>query len=192
MAKREAEVLELVTEQPRKPRSDTSHVDWKTAEVLYISGQLDLGEIAERYGIPYTAIQARSKRGQWAKYREASLERLNSGQQKKVMLPVKRDDLGQKDGETCASSSISKGVNSETSHREVAGDAWALRQIQHREIAYSKAHNAIAGANLAPPSDWKEFEIADRIARKAAGLDEEKSGGITVNFAMGFLNGNAS
>ncbi|PYL72840.1 MAG: hypothetical protein DMF26_15660 [Verrucomicrobia bacterium] len=48
---------------------------------------------------------------------------------------------------------------------------WAKRGEAHRFLVFDKASGAIKKAKMRPPKSWKEFDLADRAARRAAGLE---------------------
>jgi hypothetical protein len=47
----------------------------------------------------------------------------------------------------------------------------AKRGEAHRFLVFDKASGAIQKAKMRPPKSWKEFDLADRAARRAAGLE---------------------
>jgi hypothetical protein len=48
-------------------------------------------------------------------------------------------------------------------------------------LIFKRVHAALAGLKTLPPlKTWKDIEMADKIARRAAGLDREGAGGGTV------------
>jgi hypothetical protein len=49
---------------------------------------------------------------------------------------------------------------------------WAKRGEAHRFLVFDKASDAIKKARVRPPKSWKEFDLADRAARRAAGLEK--------------------
>lgn len=51
-------------------------------------------------------------------------------------------------------------------------ESWAEKGDQHRALAFSLAHTSLQKASVEPPQTWRDVELADRIARRAAGLDE--------------------
>lgn len=52
---------------------------------------------------------------------------------------------------------------------------------RHSAMVFKRVHAAIAGIKTLPPlKTWKDIEMADKIARRAAGLDREGAGGGTV------------
>lgn len=48
---------------------------------------------------------------------------------------------------------------------------WLTKGEAHRAVVFDKASGAIKKANMQPPKSWKEFDLADRAARRAAGLE---------------------
>jgi hypothetical protein len=48
---------------------------------------------------------------------------------------------------------------------------WLSKGEAHRRVVFDKASGAIADASMYPPKSWKEFDLADRAARRAAGLE---------------------
>jgi len=52
---------------------------------------------------------------------------------------------------------------------------WKSKGSAHRNMMFSKANTALREANLPAPRTWKDAQIADQIARKAAGLDEDEN-----------------
>ncbi len=53
---------------------------------------------------------------------------------------------------------------------------WAQVQESHRQMVFRKASEALAAAALPAPSTWKDANIADQMARRAAGLDDRRDG----------------
>jgi hypothetical protein len=69
---------------------------------------------------------------------------------------------------------IGKAVQKAVQNAEVArrtADTWLEKGEAHRAVAFDKASRAIAKADMQPPKSWKEFDLADRAARRAAGLE---------------------
>lgn len=136
----------------------------KTVEkirVLYQSGKA-VADIAEATGVPATQISALKRKEKWKR-------------EEGVMLAVqaevqKHDALAAKELLEVAESSLAAG-----------GKA-------HSELIFKKAHAALAATKLPPLKTWKDIEIADRIARRAAGLDKEGGGGRPI-INLGILAG---
>src|SRR5260370_11827373 len=52
-----------------------------------------------------------------------------------------------------------------------AAQDWLAKGEAHRAVVFDKASGAIAKARMRPPKSWKEFDLADRAARRAADLE---------------------
>lgn len=53
---------------------------------------------------------------------------------------------------------------------------WADRGEDHRQVAFDKAHRAFKQTKVKPPNNWKDLDIADRMARRASGLESGETG----------------
>jgi len=72
------------------------------------------------------------------------------------------------------SKAIGKAVQRAVQNAEVVdrtAQDWLAKGNAHRTVVFDKASGAIAKANMTPPQSWKEFDLADRAARRAAGLE---------------------
>jgi len=72
------------------------------------------------------------------------------------------------------SKAIGKAVQRAVQNAEVVdrtAQDWLAKGNAHRTVVFDKASGAIAKANMAPPQSWREFDLADRAARRAAGLE---------------------
>lgn len=49
--------------------------------------------------------------------------------------------------------------------------SWAERGESYRRMIFEKTSKLMEQATLAPPKNWKDAEVADKMARRAAGLD---------------------
>jgi len=77
-------------------------------------------------------------------------------------------------GKWCVISSVKKRAKElQKRDDELSNTAseWAKRGEKHRLLVFDKASGAIEKARIRPPKSWKEFDLADRAARRAAGLD---------------------
>ena len=102
-------------------------------------------EAAEKYGMSYDALRQRSLREEWPVPERVS----------KLVAEVSQNRvIAQKQAETLAE----KG--------EI-----------HRALAFKVAHKAMQEAEVAPPEikDWADVERIDKMARRAAGLDNDES-----------------
>ena len=48
---------------------------------------------------------------------------------------------------------------------------WASLGQRYRQMIFGHVNSALESLNLEPPKTWRDFEIADRMARKAVGLE---------------------
>ena len=72
------------------------------------------------------------------------------------------------------SKAIGKAVQRAVQNAEVVdrtAQDWLAKGNAHRTVVFDKASGAIAKANMTPPRSWREFDLADRAARRAAGLE---------------------
>lgn len=130
----------------------------KTKEViksLYESGQ-SYPDIAEATGIPVTEIKSLKARGKWGRRPDKQLARAET-----------------------------QVVNDEADAADILAAADEALQTnpgkRHAAMVFKKVHAALAGMKTLPPlKNWKDIELADKIARRAAGLDREGAGGGTV------------
>jgi hypothetical protein len=64
-------------------------------------------------------------------------------------------------------------------------ESWAERGERHRSTMFDLASRAIADAKVGAPKNWRDLETADKIARRAAGLEDADAQGRTiVNLAL--------
>jgi transposase len=64
-------------------------------------------------------------------------------------------------------------------------ESWAERGERHRSAMFDLASRAIGEAKVPAPKNWRDLETADKIARRAAGLEDADAQGRTiVNLAL--------
>lgn len=64
-------------------------------------------------------------------------------------------------------------------------ESWAERGERHRNAMFDLASRAIGEAKVPAPKNWRDLETADKIARRAAGLEDADAQGRTiVNLAL--------
>ena len=51
------------------------------------------------------------------------------------------------------------------------GKTWAERGDAYRNMVFERTSSLMKQATLAPPTNWKDADIVDKMARRAAGLD---------------------
>lgn len=57
---------------------------------------------------------------------------------------------------------------------------WKNKGSAHRRLVFEKANSALREANLPAPRTWKDAQIADSMARKAAGLEDAENTKSTI------------
>lgn len=57
---------------------------------------------------------------------------------------------------------------------------WKTKGSAHRRLVFEKANSALREANLPAPRTWKDAQIADSMARKAAGLEDSENTKSTI------------
>lgn len=83
-------------------------------------------------------------------------------------------------GEGCAQRQLSILVT------ELA-ENWIQRGELHRELAFRLANDALKALRKGPKLDnWQDIERADKIARRAAGLESEEA--TKVNVSLNLVN----
>jgi hypothetical protein len=76
------------------------------------------------------------------------------------------------------SKAIGKAVQKAVQNAEVVdrtAQDWLAKGNAHRTVVFDKASRAIKKAKMRPPESWKEFDLADRAARRAAGLENAEA-----------------
>ena len=67
----------------------------------------------------------------------------------------------------------------------IVRESWAERGEHHRNKMFDLASRAISEAKMQAPKNWRDMETADKIARRAAGLEDADAQGRTiVNLAL--------
>lgn len=134
----------------------TEEIRWALAKDACCTLGLSQKEAATKYSLSYDALRQRCTREEWP-------------------LPEK----------------VSKMVTELSHNRLLAqtqAETWADKGENHRALAYKMAHSALKDASSCPPEvkDWADVERIDKMARRAAGLDNGDAANVsqTFNFAM--------
>ena len=122
---------------------------WNDLRDDYILGHLTAKELAAKYGVAEGTIRNKAYKQNWPT--------LNKLRKKAEELGIYQPD----------------GSISEQKLQELAVD-WALAPQKHRELMarVTKEKLTRAAEVIKPPKDWREMEIADRIARRNLGLED--------------------
>ena len=138
----------------------------KTRDVirkLFESGQ-SFPDIAEATGIPVVEIKSLKREGKWTRQPKQQLAAAEA--------QVADDAADAADILAAADEALQTNPGK-----------------RHSAMVFKRVHAALAGLKTLPPlKNWKDIEMADKIARRAAGLDREGAGGGTV-INLGIISG---
>jgi hypothetical protein len=137
----------------------TEEIRWALAKDACCSLGLNQREASEKYGLSYDALRKRCEREEWP-------------------LPER----------------VSKAVTVLSHNRllvEKQAETWLEKGEKHRSLAYKMAHSALQDAASCPPEvkDWSDVERIDKMARRAAGLDNGDSVNVNNQFNFAMLGG---
>lgn len=117
-------------------------VNWDAIRVAFAHGT-SIPELSKRYEISEGTLKARSAREKWVDMRP----------------------------ETHATIATDAVLEAAKQGAKVLGKSWAERGEDYRRMVFEKTSKLMEQATLAPPKNWKDAEVADKMARRAAGLD---------------------
>ena len=66
----------------------------------------------------------------------------------------------------------------------VVTETWAEKAEAHRQKMFKLASDALDKASIPPPKNWRDAETADKIARRASGLDDDSGQRTLVQIGM--------
>ena len=118
-------------------------IRWVLAKEAICSHGITGKEAAARYGLSYDALRQRCHREAWP-----TME------------------------------AVARVVTEKSQNREITAQSaenWLEKGEIHRGMAFKIAHQAVKNAIKAPPEvkDWADLERADKMARRAAGLEQD-------------------
>lgn len=114
---------------------------WRQIELACVAGMSYL-EAANQFGVKVNTIRAKSVRNNW---------------------PTPQN-VGKRAKQLAAQPAATKALDK-------IAEGWQEKAENHRLTVFEKTSKAIVGANLRPPKNWRDFDIVDKAARRAAGLD---------------------
>jgi hypothetical protein len=122
---------------------------------LFESGQ-SFPDISEATGVPVNEVKALKARGKWLR---KPAKQLAMAEEQLVADDAEASDI---------LAAAEEALHTNPGKR-------------HSAMVFKKIHAALASLKTLPPlKNWKDIELADKIARRAAGLDREGAGGGTV------------
>ncbi len=57
---------------------------------------------------------------------------------------------------------------------EKVAASWKEKGEAHRSEVFARTRKAITESDIGPPTNWKDFEIVDKVARRSAGLENNE------------------
>lgn len=114
---------------------------WRQIELACVAG-MSYGEAAKQFDIKPNTIRAKAVRNNWP-------------------TPT---NIAKRAKELAAKPSASTALDK-------VAENWQEKAESHRVTVFEKTSKAIAGSNLRPPKNWRDFDIVDKAARRSAGLD---------------------
>lgn len=154
---------------PNKPQNIAVET-WQAVEKAVCAG-MGYSEAARRFGVrsPH-AIIMRARRNRWP-VPSRIVERAHALQRSVTARAAVTEGIRQGNEEVAESLAAS----------------WAEKGEQHRALAFGLSHTALAKSKPPALQTWRDMEIADKMARRAAGLDSEGATGNTNIFQFQLL-----
>jgi hypothetical protein len=154
--------------KPRKPQQ-ISEATWLAIEKAVVAG-MGYSEAARVFGIrsPH-AIIMRSRRDKWpvpSRVEERARQLQDSLRRRSEAAEQRRDG------------------NEITT--ETLAQSWAERGEQHRAVAFQLAHDSLKAAAKTglPIESWRDADLADKTARRNAGLDDSKARKVSIGMTL--------
>lgn len=149
------------TKPAKSPKVDQA--TWDTIRDGYIAG-LSSKDLSDMFGPTAEAIRKRADRYKWPSPKRIHELRKKFGIVDKKTTEAHSEELAQ------AMSELS-----------------ADRALRHRALVAKMAHQKLREASIAAPKNWKDAEIADKMARRALGLEDGPTQQTLIN--LGVLGG---
>jgi hypothetical protein len=148
-------------EEPNDPKNYPENIRWALAKEAVCKGFCNQREASERYGLSYDALRKRCEREEWP-------------------IPER----------------VLKAVTELSHNRQIARETavnWSEKAELAKVLAFDIASAALQKAKDAPLplKDWSDIEKADKMARRAAGLDNGEGANVSVGFNFSLLGDKA-
>lgn len=125
-------------------------MDWSGIQRLIESGALSYSEAAERMEVSVGALRQRAYRERWL-----SPERVRKAAA--VLCRVMPEEV-----------------------LKDAAESWHEKGQRHRLRVFELAHESLVHAELPAPKTWRDAQVADNMARRAVGLDDDSVKGSPI------------
>ena len=149
---------------PKEPQLITPET-WRAIETVIVAGGLGWTEAGRKFNVSPHAIMMKAKRHGWA-------------------VPSKIAER------TRALQARYKACESDRNGNEeviqAVAQSWTERGEQHRALAFRLAHDSLKAAAKKglPIESWRDADLADKSARRNAGLDSEEGTRISIGMAL--------
>jgi hypothetical protein len=152
----------------KSPPQQLSEETWQLIQAAVCIGNAGYSEIAKKFGITPHRIMMRAKRHGWAVPSKIAkrVEALQKSVTERAVCEANRH---------CNDQAV-----------EIIAQSWAERGEQHRLLAFQLAHNSLktAAKRGLPIEDWRDADLADKTARRNAGLDSGEGTRISIGMAL--------
>jgi hypothetical protein len=141
---------------------------WKPIEAAICIGGLGYSEAGRKFGIEPHAIMMRAKRHGWAVPSKIA----------------KRVEALQKSVTERAVCERNRACNDKVV--DTIAESWAERGEKHRALTFDLAHNALreAAKKGLPIESWRDADLADKTARRNAGLDDSEARKVSIGMTL--------
>ena len=151
-------------QKPKKAQLIPPEV-WRSIEAAVCIGGLGYSECGRKFNVSPHAIIMKAKRNGWA-------------------VPSKiaeRTKALQARYKACESNR-----NSNEEVIQTVAQSWAERGEQHRALAFQLAHDSLKAAAKKglPIESWRDADLADKSARRNAGLDDSDAHNVSIGMAL--------
>jgi hypothetical protein len=151
-------------QKPKKAQLIPPEV-WRSIEAAVCIGGLGYSECGRKFNVSPHAIIMKAKRNGWA-------------------VPsriAERTKALQARYKACESNR-----NSNEEVIQTVAQSWAERGEQHRALAFQLAHDSLKAAAKKglPIESWRDADLADKSARRNAGLDDSDAHNVSIGMAL--------
>jgi hypothetical protein len=156
--------------KPKAPQVIAPEV-WVAIEKACCGG-LGYSACARKFGVSVFAIMARSKRNKWPVGSRIQ-RRVEALQEARYKARERYKPYEQQ-------------RNSNAQATEALAESWAERGEAHRALAFDLAHTALreAARKGLPIESWRDADLADKSARRNAGLDDSDAHNVSIGMAL--------
>ena len=156
--------------KPKAPQKIPAQV-WVAIEKACCGG-LGYSECARKFGVSVFAIMQRSKRNNWPVGSRIQ-RRVEALQEARYKARERYKPYEQQ-------------RNSNAQVTEAIAESWAERGEQHRAVAFQLAHDSLKAAAKKglPIESWRDADLADKTARRNAGLDDSKARKVSIGMTL--------